>query len=75
MSIRKLYNTFMKTEVKKLVRPREGRVIAGVAKGLANYFNIDVTVVRLIWVFLLLPGGLPGILPYLLMWVVMPSDE
>jgi phage shock protein C len=61
--------------VKRLVRPREGRVIAGVAMGLANYFNVDVVFVRLIWVLLFLPGGLPGILPYIVCWIVIPSEK
>ena len=60
--------------MKKLVRPRNGRKIAGVCLGIANYFNIDVTVVRVIALFLLLPGGLPGILPYLLLWVLVPEE-
>lgn len=61
--------------MKNLVRPKRGRVIAGVALGLANYFNISVVLVRLIWVFLLLPGGLPGIVPYILCWIIIPSEE
>ena len=60
--------------MKKLVRPRKGRMVAGVAVGLANYFGIDVTLMRLIWVFLLLPGGLPGFLPYLICWIVIPEE-
>lgn len=60
---------------KKLVRPLKGRMVAGVAMGLANYFNIDVTLVRLGWLFLLLPGGLPGLIPYLICWIVIPSEN
>lgn len=60
---------------KRLVRPKKGRVIAGVAMGIANYLNVDVVVVRLILVLLLLPGGLPGLLPYILAWIVIPSEE
>jgi phage shock protein PspC (stress-responsive transcriptional regulator) len=60
-------------KIKKLRRPKKGRVIAGVAQGMANYFDIDVVLVRLIWVFLLLPGGIPGIIPYLICWLVIPS--
>jgi phage shock protein PspC (stress-responsive transcriptional regulator) len=56
------------------MRPREGRMIGGVAAGLANYFGIDVTLVRVVWVLLLFPGGLPGILPYLILWVIMPAE-
>ena len=60
---------------RRLVRPREGRMIGGVAAALANYFGIDVTLVRLVWVLLLIPGGLPGLLPYVIMWVVIPSER
>jgi phage shock protein PspC (stress-responsive transcriptional regulator) len=61
--------------MKKLVRPKEGRVVAGVAIGLANYFKIDVTIIRLLWVFLFLPGGLPGFIPYVICWIVIPSEK
>lgn len=59
---------------KKLVRPRKGRKIAGVAMGIANYLNIDVTVVRILWILLLLPGGLPGLIPYIIFWLAMPEE-
>ncbi|MBI4058181.1 PspC domain-containing protein [Candidatus Gottesmanbacteria bacterium] len=61
--------------MKRLVRPKKGRVIAGVARGLANYFGIDVVWVRVIWLFLFLPGGLPGLIPYIIFWIAMPSEE
>ena len=61
--------------MKKLVRPKEGRRIAGVAAGFANYFDVDVTLVRIIWVILLLPGGLPGLLPYIICWIMIPSES
>jgi phage shock protein C len=60
--------------MKKLVRPKEGRLIAGVARGMANYFNVDVTLVRIIWVLLLLPGGLPGFVPYIVCWLLIPGE-
>lgn len=61
--------------IKKLYRSKEQRVIAGVCGGVAEYFNIDVTVVRLVAVFLLLPGALPGFLPYVIMWIVVPTSN
>lgn len=61
--------------MKKLRRPRKGRMVAGVAMSFANYFNVDVVLIRLIWVFLFLPGGLPGLIPYLICWIVIPSEE
>lgn len=60
---------------KHLYRPQKGRVIGGVAIGLAEYFNVDVTVVRIIWLLLLMPGGLPGIIPYLIFWIAMPDEK
>lgn len=60
--------------MQKLVRPKEGRVIAGVALGIANYFGFNVTGVRIVWLFLLIPGGLPGIVPYVILWLLMPSE-
>ena len=64
-----------KNDPKRLVRPKKGRIIAGVALGLANYFNVDVVLVRLIWVLLILPGGFPGLLPYIICWIVMPEEN
>lgn len=66
---------FKKPKNKKLVLPKEGGKIGGVSAGLANYLGIDVTVIRIIWVLLLLPGGLPGIIPYLIMWLLIPEEE
>lgn len=62
-------------KVKRLIRPIEGRKVAGVAAAFANYFDIDVVLVRVIWVLLLIPGGFPGLIAYLLCWVVIPSEE
>ena len=60
--------------MRQLVRPREGRKIAGVARGLANHLDVDVSLLRIIWVLLLLPGGLPGLVPYLICWLVIPEE-
>jgi phage shock protein PspC (stress-responsive transcriptional regulator) len=60
---------------KKLRRPKEGRVVAGVALAFANYFNVDIILIRLIWVLLLIPGGLPGLIPYFLCWLIIPSEK
>ena len=60
---------------KRLLRPKKGRKIAGVCLAFANYFDIDVTLVRLVWLFLLLPGGFPGLIPYIVCWIVIPSES
>ena len=59
---------------RRLYRSRRHRIIAGVAGGLADRFGIPVFVMRLIWLLLLLPGGLPGVLPYLICWIVIPDE-
>lgn len=58
---------------KKLVRPRQGRKIAGVCLGFAEYFDIDVTVVRLMWLLTALMTG-AGLLAYPIAWIVMPEE-
>jgi phage shock protein PspC (stress-responsive transcriptional regulator) len=56
-----------------LVRPRRGRLIAGVCAGLAERFGVSRSVVRLAFVVsCVLPG--PQILVYLALWVLMPSE-
>ncbi len=56
---------------KRLTRSQTQRSIAGVCGGIAEYFNIDVTVVRLIAVFLGLTGS--GVLFYIVAWLIMPE--
>lgn len=57
-----------------LVRPREGRYIAGVCAGIADRYGWDPTIVRLVAVLsIFLPG--PQVLAYLVLWLVMPSDD
>lgn len=58
---------------KRLYRSRNDRMIAGVCGGIAEYFDIDPVLVRIIAVILLLPGGFPGLIPYLILWVVVPE--
>jgi phage shock protein C len=52
---------------KRLVRPREGRKVAGVCLGVAEYFDIDATLVRLIWLVLIFGAG-TGLLAYIIGW-------
>jgi phage shock protein PspC (stress-responsive transcriptional regulator) len=57
----------------RLVRPRQGRKIAGVCLGFAEYFDIDVTVVRLVWLITALMTCV-GFIPYIIAWIVMPEE-
>lgn len=56
----------------RLYRDSENQMIAGVAAGIANYFGIDPTIVRLIFAVTLLFGG-AGILIYIVLWIVVPE--
>ena len=58
---------------KRLYRPRDGRVVAGVCAGLAAYFGVDPTLVRLAFALVTVFGGL-GVLIYLCAWVVIPEE-
>ena len=58
---------------KRLVRPREGRKIAGVCLGVAEYFDLDVTVVRVLWLITAVMTGI-GLLSYPIAWIAMPEE-
>ena len=58
--------------MKKLYRSKKNRVIAGVCGGLGEYFDVDPTLIRLIWILLTISGG-TGILLYLIAWLIMPE--
>lgn len=57
---------------KKLVRNPDNRMIAGVASGIADYFDIDVTLVRVILVVTAIFGG-AGLVVYIVMWILVPE--
>lgn len=61
----------MEKTYKKLYRSRKERMIAGVCGGLAEYFNLDPTVVRLLFVLFFFLGGC-ALLIYLVMWIIVP---
>lgn len=70
MSSKKLAPT-----IKRLVRPRSGRQLAGVAAAFANYFAVDVVLVRVLLALTFIPGGIPGLLIYAICWILIPSEE
>jgi phage shock protein C len=57
----------------RLVRPRVGRKIAGVCRGFAEYFGVDVTVVRVVWLITAIMTCV-GFIPYFIAWIVMPEE-
>src|SRR5205809_7665284 len=63
------------TARKRLVRPRTGRKIACVCAGVAEYFDIDVTVVRVAWRIVALMTPTIGMCAYIVAWIVMPKES
>ncbi len=62
------------TSSKKLTRSQKNRIIAGVCGGFADYFNLDPTLVRIVWILLSLVNGI-GILVYIAALVLMPEES
>jgi phage shock protein C len=61
------------TEPKRLTRSKD-KMVAGVCTGLANYVNIDPTIMRILFVLIAFAGG-ASLLVYLIMWIVMPEEK
>jgi len=59
---------------KVLTRSREGRMLAGVCAGVADYFSFDVTLVRVIVAVVSVITGGTGALAYLVAWVLIPGE-
>jgi phage shock protein C len=63
----------MSQNVKRLYRSRSNRQLGGVCGGIAEFFDLDPTLVRLFFVFAFLLGG-HGLLVYLLLWLIVPEE-
>ena len=57
---------------KRLYRSNKDKILGGVCGGLAEYFDVDPVIVRLIWVLAALMGG-AGILAYIIAWIIIPK--
>jgi phage shock protein C len=57
----------------KLMRSRTDRKIAGVCAAFAEYFDLDVTIVRVVWLIVAFFGG-GGVLAYIIAWIVIPEE-
>ena len=64
----------MKVRSSVLRRSRGNRIVAGVCGGLGEFFGIDPFWFRLAFLLAMIPGGIPGILVYLVLWLVIPSE-
>lgn len=62
-------------EGKKLTRPQSNKMLAGVCAGIANYCNLDPTLIRVIYALLTVFTAFAGIIVYLLLWIIIPEDK
>lgn len=62
------------TPPSRLYRSATNRMIGGVAGGLGEYFSIDPTIIRIIFILLTLFNGI-GLLFYILMWIIIPTEK
>ncbi len=63
------------SEPKKMERPRTGRLLAGVCAAIANYANIDVTVVRVIYTLATIFTAFCGVIVYFIMALLVPEEK
>lgn len=58
---------------KRLYKSSTDKMVCGVCGGIANYFDVDPTVIRLIWVIFTLAGG-SGLIAYIIAAIIMPDE-
>lgn len=68
------YHSNQGTSSRRLFRNQNDKVIGGVCSGVANYFDIDPVIVRLVFAILFLTAGV-GLLAYILAWVIIPAAK
>jgi len=60
----------------KLMRSRTDRKLAGVCAGLSEHLGLDTSLVRILWVFIVLATGfVPGVVAYILAWIIIPEEH
>jgi len=60
-------------QTRKLYRSKTDRKLAGVCGGLAQYFSVDATLIRVLFVLLAVLGG-SGLVLYVAMWIIVPNE-
>lgn len=58
---------------KRLYRSGKERILGGVCGGIAEYFNVDSTIIRLLWILFVFGFG-TGILAYIIAWIIIPRN-
>ena len=60
-------------KTKRLYRSTKERILGGVCGGLGDYFDVDPTIIRLLWILFVLAYGM-GVLAYLIAWFIIPRN-
>lgn len=68
------YPSHEQQQPRRLTRSMTDKMIAGVCGGIAQYLNVDATLIRVIFLVLVLAGIFPGVLAYIVAWIVMPAE-
>jgi phage shock protein C len=58
----------------KLYRSKKNRIIAGVCGGIGEYFKVDPTLIRLLWLFISIVSAGSGVLAYIIAWIIIPEE-
>ena len=74
LDVYKRQSTFSATAKTKMFRDENNKVLGGVCSCIANYFNTDPLIIRIVTLILVFSFGV-GIIPYLMLWVVVPSSS
>jgi phage shock protein C len=60
---------------RQLIRSRTDRKVAGVCAGFGHYLDLDVSLVRILWVFITFMAGIfPAVIAYVLAWIIVPEE-
>ena len=59
--------------MKRLTRDKNNALLLGVCAGMAKYLEVDIALIRLLWIFMFLFGGV-GLIAYLIIAIIMPSE-
>jgi Putative stress-responsive transcriptional regulator len=58
----------------KLYRSKKYRIVAGVCGGIGEYFKVDPTLIRLLWVLISVMGMGSGVVAYIIAWIIIPEE-
>ncbi|OQX21905.1 MAG: hypothetical protein BWK75_02075 [Candidatus Altiarchaeales archaeon A3] len=66
-------NKNVRNRNKKIYRSKKDKALAGVCGGMAEYLNVDPTIIRIFWTASLFAGGF-GVVTYILCWIIIPEN-